>query len=322
MNKFRRRVITLLACTAALPVVPGFLASGRQAGRYRTDWRGSALGADARMQVVHGDPEASARLIRRCLAEVERLENIFSLYRDGSELSMLNQNGRLDNASQDMRFVLKQALRFGALTEGRFDVTVQPLWRLHTARGVHPSPESLAATLRLIDYRNVDLDGGAVRLANPGMAVTLNGIAQGYISDRIAGLCRDSGFDRVLVQMGETVAVNPAQGGRPWRIGLAAAPDAPGLSLTNQAIASSGRGANRPGFTHIYDPLSGRPVEPDVGMHVVAPDALTADAVSTALSVLPPSAAQTVIERLGGVTAYLVRKGAVTTLTANPTTGS
>ena len=113
------------------------------------------------------------------------------------------------------------------LSGGAFDVTVQPLWQLYAAHfaanpddAAGPPAPRLELARRRVGHRALALDGAGVRLLRPGMAVTLNGIAQGYVTDRVAELLRDAGFASVLVQLGETFAGAPPADGVPWRIGI------------------------------------------------------------------------------------------------------
>ena len=64
--------------------------------------------------------------------------------------------------------------------------------------------DALAAALALVDWRAVEVDAGNKRVsfARPGMGLTLNSGAQGYITDRVAEVLRAHGFDRMLVDMG------------------------------------------------------------------------------------------------------------------------
>src|SRR5262249_12903088 len=126
-----------------------------------------------------------------------RLERIFALYRDDSELARLNRDGRLDDPSFDLLAVLSLGLRLSGLTSGAFDTTVQPLWDLYaghffrspTPRPEGPDPKAIERARALVDWRAVDL--GTRRIAlRPGMGVTLNGIAQGYVTDRVIDILR------------------------------------------------------------------------------------------------------------------------------------
>ena len=99
----------------------------------RHEWTGTALGAVANITLFHPDRGEARSIIRACLAEIDRLEGEFSLFRPDSALCRLNRDGVLPDPSLDMRRLLTEAVRFGDLSGGRFDVTVQPLWRLLAA---------------------------------------------------------------------------------------------------------------------------------------------------------------------------------------------
>jgi FAD:protein FMN transferase len=295
----RRRALTVMASAAGLPL----LTPARAAERLPVlEWRGRALGAEARLLLANPDRTAARRVIARCLDEVARLERIFSLHLPDSEIATLNRTGRLDAASHDLRILLAEAQRFGELSAGAFDVTVQPLWQLYAAHfAANPSDVAgppvagIEVARRCVDYRAIALEGARVGLLRPGMAVTLNGIAQGYITDRIAELLRDAGFASVLVQLGETVAGAPRSGGSPWRVGIPD-PFAPHrmvetIDAVDVAIATSSGRATRFDAAgrhhHLFDPATGRSADRWASVSVVAPRATTADALSTALAVSP-----------------------------------
>jgi thiamine biosynthesis lipoprotein len=301
----RRRTLTVFAAAAGYAAlgVPPAARLAQAAGNgdlYR--WRGQALGARASLLVHHPDAEEARRIVGRALAEVDRLEAVFSLYRDDSALVRLNRAGRLDNPPLELVDLLARARQWSRLTGGAFDVTVQPLWDLHRRHFARagadpngPDEQSLGAARALVDYRALEVETGRVAFARPGMAATANGIAQGYICDRIADLLRDEGLDNVLIDLGEIQALGLGPGGAPWRVGLADPRQAgttwQTLDLTGRAVATSAlRPEDALPFVHIFDPTQGRPAERLLSASVVARRAADADALSTALlaSARPP----------------------------------
>src|SRR5262249_55612398 len=122
----------------------------------------------------------------------------------------------------------------------------------------------------------------------------LNGIAQGFATDRVVEKLRKAGLTTTLVDMGEIRAIGSRPGGAPWRVGLAD-PDMPGaitetIDLIDRAVATTaGAGfrfdaAGR--FTHLFDPRTGRSPNLYQTISVVAPSATEADALSTAFSLM------------------------------------
>ena len=251
-------------------------------------------------------------------AQVARLERVFSLYQQESAICRMNRDGRLADPPLELVRLLGESAQFSSLTAGAFDATVQPLWALYAAHfqrpGADPAgpPEAhVEQALRRVGYRAVDIGGGSVGFSRPGMAVTLNGIAQGFITDRIVELLRGEGIDRSLVDMGETRAIGGRPTGGPWVVGLED-PSHPGrvaerIAIENQAVATSG-GYGTPidpagRFNHLFDPRTGATSWRYRAVSVVAPTATTADALSTAFSLMPLEETRAVVERLG-VRAY------------------
>ena len=240
---------------------------------------GIALGANVTLRLQH--PEAP-QLAALAMAEIRRLERVFSLYLPDSALVRLNREGQLRDPAFELLECLALAGAVHAASEGRFDPTVQPLWRaeaLAREAGRPLSDIERAAAGALIDWASVRLEPEAITL-RPGMALTLNGIAQGYVADRVAALLAAHGLTRALIDTGEMVAL--PDGG--WPVVLE-----PGgrLDLRDRALATSaplGMTFGADGITsHILDPRTARPVGPTWhSISISARSAALADALSTA----------------------------------------
>ena len=299
----RRRFIAIAAAAVGLPLAA--LRAGAETPHLHR-WSGIALGAAA--EIVLYEPEAARahRLIGRCTAEIDRLEDVFSLYRPESALSRLNRDSRLAAPPLELVALLAEARFYAERTEGAFDVTVQPLWRLYATHFARPDADprgpceaAHAAAQALVDYRAVEIEPSELRFARPGMAVTLNGIAQGYIADRVAALLQDAGMTDALLDIGELRALGRHPDGRPWHVGLrqAAQPEtvARTVTLTDRAVATSAGiaspfdAAGR--HHHLFDPATGRPAQVAAQVSVIAPRATMADALSTAFAVSLPARA-------------------------------
>lgn len=316
----RRRFIGITAAAAGMALLPlpfsGALA--REANPQLRVWRGTALGADATLQIHHPDPGIADRLIERSLAEVHRLERVFSLYRGDSAISTLNRQGFLADPPMDFVQLLAHAEHFSRLTGGAFDATVQPLWQLYAAHFGQPHPDprgptdhARLAALALVGHAGVKVEARSIRFRRVGMQLTLNGIAQGYITDRIAQVLLNSGIEQALVDMGEIKALGDRPGGGPWEVGLEdpTSPDriARTLPVRNLAVATSGGYGTRfdPAgrFNHLFDPANGMTSDRYLSVSVVAPRATDADALSTAFSLMPLEGTQRIVRQLG-IAAY------------------
>ena len=326
----RRRFITFAAAAAGLPLL--LKAGGAQARLAR--WEGTALGAPASIQLYHNNESVAQNAISAALAELERLEAIFSVHRANSAISILNRQGRLDNAPADLMVMLERALSLAKISDGVYDPTVQPLWNLYfrhfTAANPDPAGPSAgdrAAALALVDWRAVELDHANKRivLTRPGMGLTLNAGGQGYITDRVADLLRAHGFVNMLVDMGEPRALSTKPDGSAWRIAIANPADnskaVTTLDVVDKCVATSGGygtifdEAGR--FTHIFNTRTGGTASAMFGVSVVANSGIAADGLSAAMLMVPVERRQAVLKAGGGEQAIFVSpEGVVATVTA------
>jgi len=326
----RRRFITLAAAAAGVSLVAGLTQA-----RFRpVRWQGTALGAPASIQLYATDENQAYAALRAASAELARLEAVLSLYRPDSALAILNRAGWLEDAPPDLIAVIEHALTLARISDGVYDPTVQPVWQLYYQHFMAdnpdpagPSAEALADALSRVDWRAVQLDPTARRIAfsRPGMALTLNSGAQGYITDRVTDVLRAHDFERMLVDMGEPRALAAKPDGTAWRIGIANPADpsrsVATLEVVDQAVATSGgygtlfdaAGA----FTHLIDPSTGRTAPALLGVSVVADTASQADGLATALLLAAPERRQTILRAGGGRQAlYVTPQGVVETVHA------
>ncbi|TDK44481.1 FAD:protein FMN transferase [Antarcticimicrobium luteum] len=283
MTQFsRRRFLTIAAACAAVPA---------RAAPATARWQGRALGAGVSMQLAGLTGPEAAPIFAEVARELERLEAIFSLYQGESEISRLNRDGVLPAPSPEMLELLSLSGALHRATGGAFDPTVQPLW-LALAAGNGAGNDIEAARAR-VGWPGLRFDAAAVRFTTPGMAITLNGIAQGAVTDRIAALLRARGLRDVLVDMGEIAAMGHRADGADWSVGIA---DPAGrivrrMTLTDRALATSAPLGTLldagTGQGHILNPVGGAPRRALVS--VSAPGAALADGLSTALCLLTPA---------------------------------
>ncbi len=321
MRSTRRRFIAIAAAAGGLPLLP--FAAGWEAPsknpRLRV-WSGAALGADASMQIHHPDPAAADRLIEAGLAEVRRLEQQLSLYQQDSAILRLNRDGVVDDPPFDLVRALAESRHYGEITGGAFDVTVQPLWDLYSAHFSQPNPSpngpserELAAVVARIGQDALDVTENRIRLTRPSMSVTLNGIGEGYVTDRVVDLLRAGGVEHAMVNMGEIYALGEHPAGGPWEVGLED-PRAPKkitekVALQDRALATSaGYGttfdaAGR--FNHLFEPRTGHTSWRWLSVSVEAATATEADALSTAFSLMPEEATAPIVRKLGLVAHFI-----------------
>ncbi|SCB32707.1 thiamine biosynthesis lipoprotein [Bradyrhizobium shewense] len=294
----RRRFIRISAAAAGLGALsPGHPARAEVAP---VTWRGTMLGAVATMEIHDEDRSRAERLISLACAEARRLERLFSLYLNDSALVALNRTGVLIDPAAEMVDLLSTSQHYSTLTGGLFDVTVQPLWDLyasHFARDdadpAGPAAAAIEAALARIGSSRLSINRDRIVMPK-GMTVTLNGIAQGYVTDKVVDLLRAHGISRSLVDMGEARAIGARPDGLPWEIGIAD-PDIVGrtktvLPIVDRAVSTSGgygcQFDSRARFNHLFDPRSGGCAHRYRSVTTVSRSATAADALSTAFSLM------------------------------------
>ncbi len=279
----RRRVLSILAGVAALPVI------GARAAPDVYNWRGMALGAQARIILDH--PQAET-LVAGAVSEIRRLENFFSLYLANSELSRLNREGVLSAPSFEMVELLSLCAALNSRTAGAFDPSVQALWSLYAlawSEGHPPSVARIDEARALTGWEKVQFSPTGVSFEKAGVMLTLNGIAQGFIADKIAAYFRRKGVTNVLINTGEIAAIGTAPDGGAWTVNFGGNRNDSAL-LSNAAIATSaplGTVLDEEGRVgHIIDPRTGRMGGRWREVSVVSDLAAVADGLSTGFSLM------------------------------------
>lgn len=302
----RRRALTILAAAGACATAAG-RAAAFAGGDRNWEWRGVAMGSDARLVFAGVDAATARAAAAAAEAEIERLEAALSLYRDDSQIRRLNRDGTLAAPSGDLARAVRLACDIAAATGGLFDPTVQALWESYAdwfaadpAAGVPPRSR-IAAARAAVDWRCVSVAPDRVTLG-PGQRITLNGLGQGYVTDRVAELLRARGFTHVLVDLGEQRALGPQPDGAPWQIARA---DVAPIRLASGALATSeGRGCilgAAGAVHHLFDPRTGASAQHWRRLTVQHASAAVADGLSTALSIADHRQLPAIVRTMTGV---------------------
>lgn len=231
-------------------------------------------------------------------AELNRLEALFSVTRENSDIGRLNSSqGKAIAVNKETIEVLNIAKGIYNETDNTFDPTIYPvvrLWGFTTDDFKVPTEEEIEAALKLVDFSKVEISADTVTLPQ-GAMLDLGAIAKGYAGKMCRDVLKENGVESAVLSIGgnvQTVGENPKDDY--WKIALRN-PDG-GQYLCNilvgeTAVVTSG-GYERyfeidgKRYHHIIDPSTGRPANSEFkSVTVVAEDGAVADALSTAFYV-------------------------------------
>jgi len=302
-------------------------------GRYLVQDAALAFGTQVCATAIHADPGAARAAIAEALARTRRIHEVMSLFDPASEVSRLNARGVLDEPDAHLVRVLEFARRMAERSDGTFDVTVQPLWQLFalcSARGRLPDAREIEAARRRVDASAVDVSLRRISLARPGMAITLNGIAQGYAADIALAALRELGVHDAFVDTGEFGAEGTRAPRQPWSLGVRHPRNAGAIAATvamdGRFVATSGDYATP--FSadlahhHIFDPRTGDSPTRWSCVVVAARTGMEADALTKPMMVLEPLRAREVLAQFAGAgAAWFDKRGELSASVGMPFAG-
>ena len=309
-NKTRRRFLKIIGL-ASIGAISGtaLVKLTKTDILQKVTWQGIALGSPAEITIYHPNQKEAEDILSESHKKLVQLENLFSLYKENSQLSMLNKNGYVKNPHPDMLTLINLSKKYAEMTDGAFDVTVQPLWNLYNEAFIKtnkpPLESEIEKTLSLVDWRSISVSKNLINYEKEGMSSTLNGIAQGYITDKISEHLINSDINNTLVQLGEYRGIGDHPDGRPWRLLLSNPEhtDSIGeIEFTNAAVATSA-GLGTPfdltgKHHHIFDPKNGYNANNYLQVSVTSKTATEADALATAFLILNRKASEKIARNL------------------------
>ena len=329
----RFRVSICMLCLFGLMSGCGMHDSQRQ-----ITWRGQTMGTSFTVKLIaDADADGKDAVLAEIEAALAAINAQMSTYDPDSELSRWNAARTSDwiPVSAEMVAVVCEAVRIGGLTEGAFDVTLDPLVRLwqfgpgelgsitSEETKTVPSQEDIEKKLRLVGYSKIHarLDPPSVRKELAEMQVDLSGIAKGFGVDRVAAVLQRHDYHNYMVEIGGEVRTSGHNlAGRPWKIGIESPTSGirkidSVVTLGTCSMATSGDYRNyfeQDGvrYSHLLDPRSGRPITHRLAsVTVLAETCAEADALATGLMVLGPKAGFDLAQSHDMAAAFVVRTG-------------
>jgi thiamine biosynthesis lipoprotein len=279
-----------------------------------------AMGTMFDIIVYHASRPEAERAMQKALAEVVRLDQVMSHYKADSDLAKLHREGRgapvpVEPSLYD---VIQESIRFSRYSAGAFDATIAPLlrvWKTASAEGRKPSANEIAAARRCVGYEQIEaIAPDRIRLRSACVELDLGGIGKGYAVDRAIAVLKAEGIRYGLVNAGGSsiTAIDAPPGAKGWAVTVGAGKV---LLLRDSSMSTSEQNGE------ILDPRTGSPAAiaiptgRDSGLaavSVITRSGTAADALSTALVIVPIAEGMKLLERFPDASAFwLSRDGAV-----------
>src|SRR5574341_139554 len=273
-----------------------------------------AMGTLVSVTALGGSAARVDEAVGRAFEEMHRLTGILSRFDPDSPVAVLNDEGRLDQPPRELSRLVSRALAFYRVTGGAFDISVAPLVNLLRERltglaPALPSEAELREAATLAGAEDVAVSRREIHFGRSGMAITLDGIAKGFIVDRMARTLERHGVTNYLINAGGDIRVAGGNERRePWTVAVRDPRDdtrpAGKVRLSGGAVATSGSYEisfdPERRFHHIVDARTGRSPNHCVSAPVTAHTAMAADALATSVFVMEPREGLALLESLGG----------------------
>ena len=240
------------------------------------------------------------KILEGCLELCRSYENMLSKTLEGSEVYKLNHrpsNQKTVTVSDDLKNPINRAEYLSKLSDGGFDITIEPLsslWNFTSQNPVIPSEEEIKKDVKKVDYRNLKLEENSLTFLSPDTTLDFGAVAKGYIADRLKDYLLEQGVKSAIINLGGNVlCVGEKPDGTPFKVGLQK-PFADRnetietLNIKDMSVVSSGvyerhfikDGVN---YHHLLDPKTGYPYHNGlVSVTVISKISGYADGLTTA----------------------------------------
>ncbi|WP_406658198.1 FAD:protein FMN transferase [Methanolobus sp. ZRKC2] len=280
----------------------------------------SLMDTTVTISVLSSNETKAQESIEKAFERIEYVDGLMSSYDNSSELSILNEQGYLNEANLDIIYVINRSKSYSESSQGAFDISILPLldlWRSKFSPGgtyEAPTPEEINETLELVNYSAIHVEGSNVSL-DEGMMLTLGGVAKGYAVDLAIESLTDDGIKAGFVNAGgDGRYIGYKEQGVPWKVGLQN-PDKAGeavvvMDMEDKAVATSGNYEryfnDAAKVSHISDPRTGYPAQDLISVTVITESTMDADAFATAVFVMGEEDGMEMIEELDGVECLII----------------
>jgi thiamine biosynthesis lipoprotein len=309
-----------MASAAVIPAGVGAVSFNK--GMVKVSKTRLAMGSFVSMTLLHPSKDKAEEAMDAAFSEIDRLSGLLSRYDHTSAVSDLNTHGHLTGLPPEVAQIVASSLYYHRLTGGYFDITVKPVvdlfqQKLGGEKKVWPTEAEIKDLLKRVDARNIELKDKSVSFKAEGMGITLDGIAVGFIVDRVSELLLSRGIKNHLINAsGDIRTRGSKEDGKPWAVAIQdpwkrkTYPDV--VHLGDGAISTSGNYEiyydQEKMFHHIVNPTTGYSPDQVTSGTIRANTTMEADALATTLCVLSPSQGTEFVNGLAACESLVIGK--------------
>ncbi len=279
------------------------------------------MGSAFSFTAIHNNKNIEVIAINKAIEEVVRIEALISSWKTSSQTSLINNNAGVKpvRASKEIISLIRRSIKISKLSDGYFDITfasLKSVWDFKNVNHIIPDSIEVLNSVKLINYRDIELSDSTVFLKHKGMKLDFGAIGKGYSANKAKLIMEQNQIQNGIVNAGgDLISWGKNKAGKDWRIGIAD----PGnknnivswLNISDMAVVTSGNyekfiiidGVK---YCHIINPKTGYPSTGIQSVTIICKDAEIADALATTVFILGKHEGLKLINQLKGIEGFII----------------
>lgn len=294
-----------------------------------TDYSKSGFAFDTVIEItVYDNNKAHAEaVLNSCMDLCNYYDSLFNINTPSSDIYRINNSeGEAVKVSQDTIDILNRSVFYSEISDGIFDITIEPLYELwdfnNSSHENIPDNDSILKELENVNYKLVEISESDKTVIVPkGLKINLGAIAKGYIADKLKEFLKENDIECALINLGGNILTfGEKPDKKSFNIGIQKPFSSTGEIITtveanNKSVVTSGIYQryfeyDEKIYHHIVNPFTGYPAENNLASVTIISDSSTdADALSTICMLLGEEKANDFLKTIGSVSAVLIDKG-------------
>ncbi|WP_237421145.1 FAD:protein FMN transferase [Flavobacterium sp. Sd200] len=261
------------------------------------------MGSRFDITIVAETKESAEAYIDTTIAEITRIENLISDWKQDTQISEVNRNAGIKPVKVDKEVfdLAERALQLSKITDGAFDISfaaMDRIWKFDGSMTAMPTEEAIKKSVEKVGYQNIILnkEEQTIFLQKEGMKIGFGALGEGYAADRVREMMIAKGINAGIVNgSGDMNTWGSQPDGKPWTVGITNPIDKNKtfaiIPLKESAVVTSGSYEkfvmfNGKRYAHIINPKTGYPASGLCSVTIFGTSAEMANGLSTSIMVL------------------------------------